>query len=647
MSRDSLIQTQNLGLALLDAHGHVLLSNAKLKDWTGALLSCVSWDPLLDLRCVPGTLLGGSLPLDAFGRVILRRSDGSGLPVSFCAMPIGRWRVVVMRPAFELFTAEQNLLFAQKDTVRAKARAELAVRHLGLGLWELDLQSGQIHWDDVMHQIYGLQPGEFRPSLGEWRRFVHPDDRARVDSAFRRLLLGNRNVPLTFRILRQGCGALAHIEAVAVLERDDLGRPSRALGSNVNVTTRRKQEQALERASIKADDANRAKSQFLAHMSHEMKTPLAIIKGYAEQLGEQSGHDRSHAIEAIVSAVTGLDELVSDILDLAQVDFGRVVLRPQWLEARPFFTAIASFFAQKAQLKGLQFHCHVDAEVPPFLRIDPSRVRQILHNLLGNAVKFTPSGAVSLSVGVHALDAQSNRVDLSIRVEDTGIGIAKDRQEQLFQPFFQLDDSDARLYGGTGLGLCLSRRMAALLPGEVVLESSETERGSSFRFQLHAPYRKTMTEEVVGVGDILSEGLPRSPGPSTSAVAPSLSKQHVLVVDDAPELRMLLSKVLEGAGATVQTAHDGLDALEKALCRRFDAIIMDLQMPRMDGATALARLRELGVGCPVVAVTAHGLTGIADNYTSLGFDAYFAKPIRYAELLSTLSLFAVRQSMGR
>ena len=379
---------------------------------------------------------------------------------------------------------------------------------------------------------------------------------------------------------------------------------------------------ALEAAKQVAEDASRAKSDFLANMSHEIRTPMSAILGYTDLLQSHiADPDDLACIDAIRRNGKHLMELLNDILDLSKVESGKLQAERLRISPGGLLRDVVDSVRVRAQERGLSLQLTHDGPLPTTIESDPTRLRQILLNLLSNAIKFTEEGGVRVVVRL-----LSEQHLLEVTVSDTGIGIPNDRAEQLFEPFTQADTSITRQFGGTGLGLAITRRLVQLLGGEITVDS-RVGVGSSFRFTVATG----PLTDVPLASDEPTDDL--TPAPSVS-----LKGKHVLVVDDRRDMRYLLQAYLEEAGAVVTTAPNGAAALEQVKEHDgFDTIVLDMQMPEMDGYAAARKLRDGGFRGRIIALTAHAMKGVRERCLEAGCDEYLTKPVDRVRLFQVIA----------
>ena len=401
---------------------------------------------------------------------------------------------------------------------------------------------------------------------------------------------------------------------------------------------------ALQDAMVKAEAATQAKSEFLANMSHEIRTPMTAILGYAEILGglaakADAPREWQDAIATIRKNGEHLITILNDILDLSKVESGKLTIEEIPTDPRDLVSGVCELMRSRANLGGLYVNLELEGELPTAVETDPTRLRQILLNLVGNAIKFTSEGGVT----VRASKPQAHDDLIQFDVIDTGLGISPKKQNQLFSPFFQEDSSVTRRFGGTGLGLDISRRLARLMNGDLVLVGSKQGEGSHFRVTVHA---RPIDVDVMGTVHSRNHGR-RDLDVSSEAELRIDGPYRILLAEDSPDSRKLISHFLTKAGAQVVAVDDGqkvIDAVRVAsnADMAFDMILMDMQMPVLDGYAATRQLRESGCKLPIIALTAHAMAEDRAKCLSAGCDDYESKPIMRARLISLINSFAAR-----
>ncbi|HEY4312392.1 MAG TPA: ATP-binding protein [Pirellulales bacterium] len=522
---------------------------------------------------------------------------------------------------FHIFGSLAFLAWYMDVRVLVTATAVVVADHLARGTYWPESVFGSAtasNWRAIEHSAWVLFEDVF---LAIW---IHFGLRTLWSSSLQQARLRHTNFLIENKV-RDRTGELqAYADEMQTAQRK-LQKQARALAS---------QADELKRANQEAQQANRAKSEFLANMSHEIRTPMTAILGFADILSDSL--DKPEQLDAITTIKRNgayLLELVNDILDLSKIEAGKFQVEKIRCTTLGIIADVASLMRVRAAAKGLPLDVEYIGPIPESIETDPTRLRQILINLIGNAIKFTEIGRVRLLVTTRYLP-QGPR--LRIDVVDTGLGMTPDQVSRLFTPFTQADASTTRRFGGTGLGLSISKRFAQMLDGDLSANST-LGKGSTFRLE-------------ISVGDL--EGVPLMAGPfeASSSRAHATAEQEfgvqgsVLLAEDGPDNQRLISFVLRHAGAEVAVADNGQMALEMALAARdegkpFDCILMDMQMPILDGYEATRRLRSAGYTQPIVALTAHAMAGDEMKCLAAGCNDYTTKPIQRQNLVNIVARY--------
>jgi two-component system sensor histidine kinase/response regulator len=502
-----------------------------------------------------------------------------------------------------------------RNLALAERRLNLALDASQLALWDVDVASGAVYLSEGWSAMLGGAHRETQTTVTELVARVHPQDAHDVAQHFKAVLKSGADYSGEYRV-RTLSGEWCWIQARGkVVERNAAGMAVRMAGINANITERKRAEEELKRAKEAAEAANRAKSQFLANMSHEIRTPMNGVLGMTELLldTELTENQRYLASTAQRSG-EHLLEIINDILDFSKIEAGKLDLEHVPFGLRETVEEVVALFAERAQAKGLELACLIQPQLPDSLLGDPMRLRQILTNLLSNAIKFTQRGEVAVSVRALSTPPATMRVRFEVR--DTGVGMAADSLERIFDAFSQADGTTTRRFGGTGLGLSIVRQLVHMLGGEIGVHSTPGA-GSTFWFEL-----------------------PLEVDPESSAQPPPapvlLQGLRALAVDDNEASLDALTSQLSALGLQVDTASDPAVALARtAATSACDLILIDLHMPGMDG---LALARAVRARHPHAArprlflLTDVGSTPDADRLRSAGIDGWLQKPVRLLDL---------------
>jgi PAS domain S-box-containing protein len=489
-------------------------------------------------------------------------------------------------------------------------------------------------------QMLGHKIEDF--ASGSWAAATHEEDQqawrsGRLVSTERRL--ANINPPRDFLVNRIVINS---------------GGESYLLGFSIDVSEQRAARDAMQRGVESAQAASRAKSEFLANMSHEIRTPLNGILGMTELMLESKLDTEQREDLALVKAsADALLGIVNDILDFSKIEAGKLDIEEVPFDLARLVRETVRAMAWRARQKGLELRCDMPASLPRMVRGDPGRLRQVLVNLLGNAIKFTAYGKVELAL--RALREREDRCEVEFAVSDTGIGIAPDKQKLIFDAFSQVDGSTTRQYGGTGLGLAISRRLVFLMQGQLDV-SSEPGVGSTFRFSI--PLKPTAlplswlagTPVLPAASDGAALAAPASDADTIGAAAagPGATGLRILLAEDNQVNQRLALRLLEKMGHRITLVDNGHAALEGGMHGGFDLILMDVQMPGLDGLSATRQIRQWehqhGGHVPIIAMTARAMQGDRERCLEAGMDDYLSKPIDSERLRQLVGQFDTGQS---
>ncbi|UFS71755.1 response regulator [Geomonas sp. RF6] len=485
-----------------------------------------------------------------------------------------------------------------------------------------------LRWNRRFEEVTGFDPAQLT-GMGALDFFSGEDRErvaARIAEVFER---GEADVEATFS-LKEGTSRAYYLTGVKLHTREG----DCLVGVGVDITEHRAAKEA-------AEAANSAKSQFLANMSHELRTPLAGMLGMLHlALQEDVAPATRQYLEKTVTSARALLRILNDILDMTNIVAGRLAIKEEPFLLRECLSEVIEIVSFDAERKGLPIVLSVEAGVPEAVVGDQVRLRQVLLNLVGNAVKFTENGRVEVRVA-RAGNAAGGKKKISFSVTDTGVGIPESKRDLIFRPFTQVDSSYSRSFGGSGLGLAISSQIVQLLGGSIDFESTEG-KGSTFCFII--PLAEAVAESVAAQDRAIhpSETPPRAAGDGKGA--------ELLIAEDDPTVRDALRKILTMSGYDVQVAEDGQEALEKWQEEHPDLILMDIQMPRMDGFEATRAIREeetvRGGHIPIIAVTAHALKEDERKCLAAGMDAYISKPVDVRRVLALIRQFVTSETVG-
>lgn len=561
--------------------------------------------------------IAASISTVATGLAVLAPPDVGGAALGEWGMALASSGALAIFSAHLQRSTQNSELRIQRELEASEARFRVMANSVPVLIWLSDLTSGATWHNRSWLQFTGRAPAE---ELGwGWAEGVHPDDLQRTRTSYVEAFELRRAFSLEYR-LRRFDGEYRGVQVSGVPLLDERGTLEGYLGSATDITDRIE----VSRAALAASEL---KSRFLANMSHEIRTPLNAVIGLSHLgLAETDPLKVREYLGIIHHSGAGLLGVIDDLLDFSKIEAGQLKL-----EALPFALAallesISETLTVAADARGLPLRLHVEAGIPEVVVGDPLRVRQVLTNLLSNAIKFTPHGEISLWV-----EAGPAAGELLFSVRDTGIGITSEQQAMLFKPFSQADPSTSRRFGGTGLGLTISRQLAQMMSGDLTV-SSTPGQGSTFRFRV---VLGLATPEQVAL--LQSRALSRSQ--ETLSLGGALEGRRVLLAEDNRVNQLVSRTFLEKMGVKVTLAQNGREAVELACSAdRFDAVLMDVQMPEMDGheATRAIRARLGAASPPIIALTAHAMSEELERCLASGMVAHLPKPIDVRALYATL-----------
>ncbi len=420
----------------------------------------------------------------------------------------------------------------------------------------------------------------------------------------------------------------------AVSETNFTGQVVAWIGTCTDIHDRKEVELKLIEAEQQASAASVSKTNFLANMSHEIRTPMNAILGFTELMldEEQTAEERNKWIHTVQRNGDQLLKIIDEILDISKVESGRLQIEKVDVDVEGVLEDIRSLLRLQALDKALDFRIDLDSSIPKMITSDPTRLRQILLNLIGNAIKFTTQGHVHVDVAWSARGELDLHGKMKFYISDSGVGINPAHANHLFQPFMQEDSATTRNFGGTGLGLALSRQLARAMGGDVTLVSSVPGQGSTFLVEVNA-------DPVEGSPfiDSLSENIAQNDKDALYKNARKLSDMKILLVEDVEDNQALISHFLGTVGADVEFADNGREGVQAALDKNYDAVLMDIQMPVMDGYEATRRLRAQGYDKPIIALTAHALKEEMVKSMNAGCTYHLSKPVNFNQLIDVLT----------
>jgi PAS domain S-box-containing protein len=513
--------------------------------------------------------------------------------------------------------AEQSLRIAEE-------RLQLAIRGSNDGIFDWDLITNELYWSPHYKAMIGYNDDELESSIAIFNEIIHPDDKEALWKEFNEYIKGNISEFSNIFRMKHKSGRWVWAHARGKATYNDEGKAIRFIGAHTDVTHIKEYEQQLEIAKENAEKANEAKGEFLAHMSHEIRTPLTAISGIAEifshNINDFTDKQRK-LISTLASSAASLKDLITDILDFSKIESGEIDLNNESFPLDDLFAQVISITSMRAAEKKLDYSFKYESIANDYFYGDKARLRQILINLIGNAIKFTDRGFVRVAAEIETLEVGHI---LKIVVADSGIGIAKPAYDTIFEKFRQADSSVSRRYGGTGLGLPISKNLAELMGGDIRLESA---LGTGSTFTLLLPMKEKVTDGAAGVTNQI-----RIQKLNDRLKTSIEGKRHILLVEDYKGNIVVLGHILETLDLAYDVARTGVEAINLWKEKHYDLVIMDVQMPVMDGLTATRNIRFIekqeGLEATlIVGLTAHALVADKEKCIEAGMNDYLSKPV--------------------
>lgn len=526
----------------------------------------------------------------------------------------------------ELRIAKERAELASIERKESEQRLSYAMMATGEGLWDWDLRTNIVKHNRRWCEMLGLDEHFLEHPLTDFGPLLHEDDREAAMAAIQSCLEGQGGYESEHRLYRTDGSVFWGLDRGDVVERDAHGHPLRMVGSLSDITRRKEAEAAMRQAKEDAENASRVKSDFLANMSHEIRTPMNGIIGMSElALDTDLNAEQREYIGLVKSSADSLLGIINDILDFSKIEAGQMSIEKIDFSLEHTLAQTMKTMAFRAHQKGLELLLHIGPDLPDWLVGDPGRLRQILLNLIGNAIKFTEQGEVEVSVKRSQIAAAGVGISLHFSVRDTGIGIPADKQGMIFDSFSQADTSTTRKYGGTGLGLSITKKLANLMDGNIWVESVPGQ-GSTFNVTAHFGLAEG-EQPSFSVGDVKLKGMP------------------ALVVDDNATNRFLLEEMLQSWGMAPCVVEDGQQALDE-LARAAGAgtpyalVLLDVRMPGMDGFAVAEQINQHPeyTRSTIMMLTSEGQRGDATRCKEIGVASYLTKPITQSDLFDAIMM---------
>jgi PAS domain S-box-containing protein len=557
---------------------------------------------------------------------IFWRKDGTSFPVEYISTPIRENGQLI--GAVVVFSDVTRRRKSEEELKESEERYRMFADNVSDVIWTMDL-TGKVTYvsPSVLAQTGYSAEEAIKRNFGEFFIEASRNSIKKLLAEIEHKMKDGKRIEdgkLELYEYRKD-GTAIWVDVIYSVLYDATGRFRGLLGVSRDITDRKQLIEELQNAKAKAEIATKAKSEFLANMSHEIRTPMNAIIGFADLLYASLKEGKQHSqVQSIRSSAQGLLSIINDILDLSKIEANRLDIQYQPVSLQHLIVDIENVFLQKIKEKQLSFQVRSKNDIPKSILLDEGRLRQILFNLIGNAIKFTEKGHVSLILDKKAHPDSSNKIDLIIYVEDTGIGIKKEQQEEIFEAFNQQEGQNAKKYGGTGLGLTITKKLVEMMDGEISLES-DTSKGTTFRVvfkDVEISSEEALTREETGFDP-------------ASVV---FEESQILICDDNQSARKLIADLFDASKVTIIEAKNGKEGVELATLHLPDVILMDLKMPVLNGIEAAKALKAADAtkSIPIVAISASSRMLQKDEESQKLFHNFLLKPINIRELISTI-----------
>ena len=515
---------------------------------------------------------------------------------------------------------ENELILAKEKAEDSEYRFKLATASDKIGVWDWNVKDNKMIWEDRMFELYGISNNIFPNNIDAWTNGLHPEDKQRAIDECNAALNGEKDFNTTFRVLHPD-GNVLYLKADALVLRDSTGKAIRMIGINKDITKNKYEEEQLLFAKEKAEESDRLKSAFLANMSHEIRTPMNGILGFAGLLKKPnlSGEQQQEYIRIIEKGGSRLLNIINDIIDISKIESGLMTLNSRESNINEQIEQIYTFFKSEVESKGMSIS--IKNSLPSkesIILTDHDKLYAILTNLVKNSIKYSVEGSIEFG---YILKTDREPLELEFYVKDTGVGIAKDRQEAIFERFVQADFEDKMARQGAGLGLSISKAYVEMLGGKIWVESEEG-KGSTFYFTL--PYKTEPKEKIV------------TENATPATTENKIKNLKILIAEDDEDSALLIKLTVKMFSNRIYKTNTGVETI--AACRNnpdIDLILMDIQMPNINGYEATRQIRQFNKDVIIIAQTAYGLSGDREKAIEAGCNDYISKPINQ-DLLTEL-----------